>query len=116
MSEEPQTGASEAFMEKRAALRQKLLTQHILNDGISLRFHGSFSGCGDSGNYDGGDYKNSEVDELFADALEEFVTFDWYNNDGGGGDITWDVVDDKITINGYYNEIVSTDVMSEEVF
>lgn len=116
MSDLLEPNAHEAFAEKRAALRQKLLVARVLDATTPVEFAGTFSGGGDSGNYDGGGYQNEEVDDFFGEALTEFVTFDWYNNDGGGGDITWDVVKDKITINGYYNLVESISEMTEEEF
>lgn len=110
MSDLTQTDASEAFAQKRAHLRLMLMRTHLLDDKAPLKFVGTFGGSGDSGSFYN-DTGNDEVDSLFSDALEEFVTFDWYNNEGGGGDITWEVNTDKITINGYYNETVATEVM-----
>lgn len=110
-----ETGEPTPFDLKREALREKLLLDLVLGEEEDLVFKGTFDGCGDSGQYNE-DAENEEVDELFADAINQFVHFDWYNNDGGGGDITWHVVEDRIVINGYYNEMVQTDVMSEAEF
>ena len=99
----------------RKQLREKLLTEKLLGENEDLEFTGTFDGSGDSGQYNN-DAGNQEVDKLFSLAIDAFVTFDWYNNDGGGGDITWDVVADKIIINGYYNEIIQTSAMEEAEF
>jgi hypothetical protein len=110
-----QDSKKEDFAEKRKELREKLLAAKLMGETEDTEFTVTFDGCGDSGqcNNDSG---NDEVDKLLSEAVERFVTFDWYNNDGGGGDITWDIVADEIIINGYYNETVRTDAMIEEVF
>lgn len=89
------------FLETRKKLRETLLIDRILDNG-KLIFEGTFDGYGDSGEYyiDTG---NTDVDSFLNECLNINVTFDWYNNDGGGGDIKWEVISDKITINGYYN-------------
>lgn len=110
-----QDSKKEAFAEKRKELREKLLAAKLMGESEDTEFTVTFDGCGDSGqcNNDSG---NDEVDKFLSEAVDLFVTFDWYNNDGGGGDITWDIVADEIIINGYYNETVRTDAMTEEVF
>lgn len=104
-----------AFKQKRKELREKLLTAKILGEIDELVFTGSFDGSGDSGQYNN-DASNREVNEFFSEAIDQFVTFNWYDGEGGAGDITWDVVADKITINGYSNYIAQETEMDEEVF
>jgi len=103
----------EQFRIDRTSLREKLMVAHLLDPTVPLHFEGGFQGYGDSGQYEN-DSGNDEVDKLFSDAVDIFVTFDWYNNEGGGGDLTWDVKEDKLTINGYYNEVQQVSMMSEE--
>jgi hypothetical protein len=99
----------------RKELRQKLLVDAILGQEDKLIFEAIFDGYGDSGNVYAST-GNEDVDKFLSDAVEKHVTFDWYNNDGGGGDITWYVKDDKIIINGYQNITTREDVMAEEEF
>lgn len=107
-------GVRDALDVYRAALRQQIQANMLLGSGQST-FCGSFDGCGDSGNYyvSTGD---EDVDEFLTGMLEKHVTFDWYNNDGGGGDITWDVVTNKVIINGYTNVVETISQMHEEEF
>lgn len=99
----------------RQTLRETLLTGSILGSEGNLVFQADFDGYGDSGQVHA-NTKNKSVDAFLETCVDVYVTFDWYNNDGGGGDITWDVIADKITINGYSNETVQHDQMSEEEF
>lgn len=98
----------------RKALQEKLLTNAILTES-PLVFQAEFDGYGDSGQSHC-DTGNKEVDRFLADCIELFVTFDWYNGDGGGGDITWNVRTDKITINGYENVTSQEPVLEEAEF
>jgi hypothetical protein len=41
---------------------------------------------------------------------EERVSWDWYNNDGGGGTINFYPFEGRYETTGYYNETVATDV------
>lgn len=95
--------------ETRKKLRDEILVSIII-DKEKTEFTGEFHGSGDSGDYyiDTG---NEEVDKFLIDCVEQHVTTDWCNNDGGGGDITWKVFEDKIIINTHWNEMVSNDDM-----
>ena len=99
----------------RKELGEKITSKAVLTPDSPTTFTSTFDGYGDSGQYhhEAGD---EEVDALLSHMVYTVVTFDWYNNDGGGGDITWDVVSDVITINGYKSVITQEDVMSEVVF
>jgi hypothetical protein len=99
----------------RKELRQKLLVDVILGQENELVFQAYFDGYGDSGNVHTST-GNADVDEFLAWCVDKYVKFDWYNNEGGGGDITWEVQTDKVTINGYYNVTQKHDVMVEEEF
>jgi hypothetical protein len=109
-----QIGGDEGFKAFREALRLDILTDRLAGyytDDLII----TFNGYGDSGEiFERSDHPGVNV--LLSAALDKFVTFDWYNNDGGGGDIQWMVAEDKIIINGYYNETVQTDVMEKEEF
>lgn len=98
----------------REALRQDLLASLLLGEKGST-YGGEFYGSGDSGNYEintGDDTVNAFLTAM----CEIHVSFDWYNNDGGGGDIEWTIQNDVITINGYQNTTVTEDVMTEQEF
>lgn len=103
----------EHFRTDRAALRNKLMVAQLLDSRVPLEYEGTFDGYGDSGQYNN-DSGNKEVDKLFSTAVDLFVTFDWYNNEGGGGDLSWNLKDDMLTINGYYNEVQQVTMMNEE--
>lgn len=92
----------------RDAVRISLLADRILGDETPLVIDLTFSGEGDSGDWNE-HHSNPYVQHLFDHLLNTKVDFDWYNNDGGGGSITWDVVADVITIDGYCNEVIQHD-------
>lgn len=102
------------FIILREALRQHAMASVLLGSNKG-EFTGEFHGEGDSGNYEieTGDHL---IDKFLEQMLERHVHFDWYNSDGGGGDITWDVARDKIVINGYQNVVQTESVMTEEEF
>lgn len=98
----------------RAALRVHALTSQLLGE-TGGTFEGGFHGAGDSGNTEistGDAFINHFLEQM----VEAHVQFDWYNNDGGGGDITWHVQEDVVVINGYQNITTTEDMMAEEEF
>lgn len=100
--------------EFRKNLREAVLATKLIGD-METVLTGDFNGSGDSGQY----YistDNDWIDAFLTKMLETHVTFDWYNNDGGGGDISWDVSTDKVTINGYAYITETESVMGEEEF
>ena len=99
----------------RKELGEKITAKRLLDPKTPLEYTSTFDGYGDSGeyNYDSGD---DEVDTLLCYMVDTVVTFDWYNNEGGGGDITCNVLTDTITINGYANVTTQEDMMIEETF
>ena len=101
--------------EIRQEIRNRLLTNALLNNDEELTIEGSFDGYGDSGtvtiNHD-----ERQVCEFLEEMVENNCHFDWYNNEGGGGDITWHLKSDKIIINGYYNVTEAVTAMDEEEF
>lgn len=107
---------SELIDNVRAVLRLEIMRLKMIGEeNIPLTSQGYFSGSGDSGSYDICTGMPA-VDLFLEKMLDIHVTFDWYNNDGGGGDITWDVMTDKITINGYTNVINEVTEMHGEEF
>jgi hypothetical protein len=100
----------------RAVLRHECLVDKLVSEeDTGLSFYGEFHGSGDSGNYEV-ETGNDIVDKFLELMLDKHVNFDWYNNEGGGGDITWDVQTDKVIINGHYYVQESVDEMVEEEF
>lgn len=41
---------------------------------------------------------------------DDRITWDWYNNDGGGGTITFYPMEGRFEVSGYYNETVQTGI------
>lgn len=106
--------ARKAFNETRKALREELAAEALL--GLKPKeYFVTFSGYGDSGDLEPSGYPEN-VQDFFYSVLDTLVDYDWYNNDGGYGDITWDVMTDTLTINGYQYETTTHPVMVEEEF
>jgi hypothetical protein len=103
------------FAELRAEVRTKVLADALIIGKHGTEFEATFNGYGDSGDVNAHTGVDA-IDEFLSEAIYKFVEFDWYNNDGGGGDITWDLKTDKITINGYSNYTETNEEMDEEVF
>lgn len=111
IEQEPARGElSELLQATRVDLLKRLNEDRVLKADALTEFEIGFSGYGDSGDVDelSGD---TEADEFLKAVMNEHVHFDWYNNDGGGGRITWDIIKDEIVINGYQNETVQRDIM-----
>jgi len=100
----------------RAALLSELRREALVTANSPTEFTVDFSGSGDSGNMDLCIPEDSRVYTVFEYALNSFVHFDWYNDDGGQGDMTWNITTDEITISGSWNEMRSETAMNEEVF
>ena len=98
----------------RASLRERILTDKILLESQTT-FSAEFDGYADSGSVYA-DVGDEEINQFLTLAVETFVEFDWYNNEGGGGDITWDVISDKIIINGYFNVVQQVNALDEAEF
>lgn len=47
--------------------------------------------------------------------LSDFINYDWYNNDGGGGSIYFDLHRLSIEVDGYYREYQDIDAQQEEI-
>lgn len=79
----------------------------------------TYDGSGDSGNVentsfqdkDGAEIELKEFEEkaieLADHILAEYYTIDWYNNEGGFGTITVDIVEKTWSIDGYCREMTS---------
>lgn len=112
----PTESSGDAFATFRKVVRQKRLEECIADSSATSTVGLTFDGYGDSGNH----YFNETYPDYLATflnfAMDELVTFDWYNNDGGGGDLTWDLSTDKIIVNGYTNYTETHQEMDEEEF
>lgn len=67
-----------------------------------------YGGSSDEGGVEDSNTNDKELDDF----LFEFVCIEedgYWNNDGGGGVVTWDVLSDKITVDHYNNYMSSTD-------
>ena len=74
-----------------------------------------YNGCGDSGEVTevcalpyknhkeikSFSYKSDEYQEL-ADIVYDLLTYDWYNNEGGGGNVDINFVSGEVNIDAYY--------------
>lgn len=95
----------------RAELLNRLRSRVLLSELPSV-IEVDFSGYGDSGNVyaDTGD---EELDKFMNHIVNTKVYYDWYNNDGGQGTVTWDLTNDRMTIDGSYNTTESHDEMCD---
>jgi len=98
--------------QNKALSKLAKLAPKYIKDGYTV-IHTCYSGCGDSGEVtevyattDSNEihtfnYKDNEFQEM-SDIVYDLLTYDWYNNDGGGGSIAIDLVNKEIEIDGYY--------------
>tara|TARA_R110002012_G_scaffold7615_4_gene35459 strand:+ start:2906 stop:3337 length:432 start_codon:yes stop_codon:yes gene_type:complete len=91
----------------------KLAPEYIKNGYTVIHIH--YSGCGDSGevnevyastNSDDNkihsfNYKDNEYEEM-SEIAYDILTYDWYNNEGGGGSITIDLFHKEVEVDGHY--------------
>jgi hypothetical protein len=103
------------FAKLRAEVRTKVLADALIIGKHGTEFEADFDGGGDSGDVHA-ETGVKLIDEFLTKAVETFVSFDWYNNDGGGGDIKWNLKTDKIVINGYSRYTETESEMSEAEF
>lgn len=109
-----------AALEKLQALKPKYVKK-----GYKI-IHVTYSGCGDSGevtevyatvkgDIDEGthqfNYKDDEYDEI-SEIVYDLLTYDWYNNDGGGGTVDINFNRGEVGIDAYY--IIEEHAKSEE--
>jgi hypothetical protein len=52
----------------------------------------------------------TDAKSMVEDFISAHINFDWYNNEGGGGDITINVETGEIEITGYYYEQTCVEV------
>ena len=83
----------------------------------------SYSGCGDEGHLNDISSEPNNIDltdEMhtmlsdFGDAYMEASGVNWYDNEGGGGTLTFNLVDKTFTADVYWNETVSETGFAEE--
>ena len=87
---------------------KEVKTKHPKSQAISIEFDGS----GDSGDiidtYTDDGVRLNPPDFLYA-LIENHVTCDWVNGDGGGGSIEIDLNDFTMQVNSFYREVVEND-------
>ena len=89
---------------------KEVKTKHPKSHAISI----IFSGSGDSGDItdvytDGEDGAPLNPPDFLYDLIENHVTCDWVNNEGGGGNIQITLNDFTMQVNSYYREVVDND-------
>ncbi len=104
-------------------VKEQLAPKYIKNGITMIELH--YSGCGDSGEmtevaaYDKDnnvitDYsekgKYLQLHEDWSEICYDLLTYDWYNNDGGGGVIYIDLENMNIEVDGYYNETIEVNL------
>lgn len=100
----------------RAALKEQIQIDALTDpEHVPVFYEAEFDGYGDSGEVHASTGRES-VNVLLEECVRLYVNFDWYNNEGGGGDITWDVNTDTITINGYKRVVNDEAMMDDEEF
>lgn len=109
-AQEEQRKKDAANPKLRKSLRIRLLANALFDDQPITEVRAEFDGYGDSGQVYDALREEGEHANLFKDTnmflrrlVDTHVTWDWYNNEGGGGTIIWDLQADKIIIDGYYN-------------
>ena len=93
----------DVFDAVRARLRERFLVNRLLDPEQPVTIVAEFSGSGDSGAMDSCTINDAAMNLFLDFILSRYVPYDWFNNDGGGGTITWDLVEDTILIEGYVN-------------
>ena len=100
--------------QKVALTKLGVLAPEYIKNGYT-NIHIYYSGCGDSGEVtevyadtNSSDskthtfrYNDTEFQEM-SEIVYDLLTYDWYNNDGGGGSKTIDLFHKEIEIDGYY--------------
>jgi len=107
------------FEVKRAELLRKFRGLALISQNPVTEFIATFDGYGDSGQTYFQDPKDSEedfseVETFLSTAVDLYADWDWYNNEGGGGEIRWNITTNTIKIEGYYNEQISHSVDDKE--
>ena len=107
---------NEIDRQKAAIAKLAKLAPEYIKNGYTV-IHIYYSGCGDSGevtevyahtnNKDtpgethSFNYKDNEYEEM-SEIAYDILTYDWYNNDGGGGSIIIDLFHKEVEVDGYY--------------
>ena len=105
---------NEIDKQKAAIAKLAKLAPEYIKNGYTV-IHIGYSGCGDSGevndvyadtNSDDNkihifNYKDNEYEEM-SEIAYDILTYDWYNNEGGGGSITIDLFHKEVEVDGYY--------------
>ena len=108
-------------------VKEQLAPKYIKNGIKMIELH--YSGCGDSGEMteviitnkndeiisdwefdSSGKGKNLNLYEDWSEICYDLLTYDWYNNDGGGGVIYIDLENMNIEVDGYYNETIEVNL------
>ena len=106
---------SNEMTKQKAAIDKlaKLAPTYVKNGYKGIHIY--YSGCGDSGevtevyaDIDSNEnkihtfnYKDNEYEEM-SDIAYDILTYDWYNNEGGEGSISIDLVNKEVEVDGYY--------------
>ena len=107
---------NEIDRQKAAIAKLAKLAPEYIKNGYTV-IHIYYSGCGDSGevtevyahtnNKDtpgethSFNYKDNEYEEM-SEIAYDILTYDWYNNDGGGGSIIIDLFHKEVEVDGHY--------------
>jgi len=107
---------NEIDKQKAAIAKLAKLAPEYIKNGYTV-IHIYYSGCGDSGevtevyahtnNKDtpgethSFNYKDNEYEEM-SEIAYDILTYDWYNNEGGGGSITIDLFHKEVEVDGHY--------------
>jgi hypothetical protein len=99
-----------------ASIKLSALISRLRDEGIT-RVYINYDGSGDSGSISDIDFEPFrygtdeyvKANEMFSGELEDFgyhilnnhYNWDWYNNDGGYGNVSIDVEDSTVSVNGY---------------
>ena len=103
-------------------VKEQLAPKYIKNGIKMIELH--YSGCGDSGEmtevaaYKENDIitdysekgKHLQLHDDWSEIFYDLLTYDWYNNDGGGGVIYIDLENMNIEVDGYYNETIEVNL------
>tara|TARA_R100000234_G_scaffold85025_1_gene54117 strand:- start:991 stop:1437 length:447 start_codon:yes stop_codon:yes gene_type:complete len=107
---------NEMAKQKAAIAKLAKLTPAYIKQGYTL-IHVYYSGCGDSGEvtevYAHTDNKdtpgethsfnyNDIVYIEISNIVYDLLTYDWYNDNGGGGNVVIDLVNKEIAVDGHY--------------
>lgn len=112
-----------------ASIKLSALISRLRDEGVSS-VEISYDGSGDSGSigdvyinrglkypqYDAEEHNRLQA--LFSGELEDFgyhilnnyYDWDWYNNEGGYGNVVIDVATSEVSVNGYVREVVDASV------